>query len=185
MLLRAATEIVQNDGWDKLNMSELAKRAKVSRQLIYHHFDSMEDLMVATGTHIFQQVYAQTTSVVDAFDATDLVKSLGQVQRLTLDLPAGQSRALWQVIASAFPPDHDLTAFGRRMRHLLTKMYQGPSMKAFGIDEKKAAGVSWMVVMAFWGGYQLIQDGELTKEEAVDSLNWMVANMAKGALSKT
>jgi AcrR family transcriptional regulator len=184
MLLRTATEIVQNDGWGRLNMSELAKRANVSRQLIYHHFDSMEDLMVATGTHIFQQVYAQTSNVLEAFDAANLVKSLAQVQHLTLDLPAGQSRALWQVIASAFPPDHDLTAFGRRMRHLLTNMYQGPAMKAFGIDEKKAAGVSWMLIMAFWGGHQLIQDGELSKDEAVESLNWLVANMAKGALSK-
>ena len=110
---------------------------------------------------------------------------MAQVQRLTLDLPAGQSRALWQVMASAFPPDHDLSAFGRRIRHLLSKMYQGPAMQAFGIDEKKAAGVSWMLIMAFWGGYQLIQDGVLTKDEAVESLNWIVANMAKGALSKT
>lgn len=179
LLLDTAAKLVEEQGWDKLNMSALATRARTSRQLVYQHFDSLEDLMVTTGTHIFQQVYVQTRDAIEHRE-NDIVAILSQAQRLTLDLPPGRARALWQVVAAAFPTEHELTRFGRRMRHLITKLWQPAVAEAFGLDDEKASSITWMLIMAFWGGYRLVEDGELSKDQAVERLNWMVANLAAG-----
>ena len=182
LLLDIAAELVEEQGWDKLNMSALATRASTSRQLVYQHFDSLEDLMVTTGTHIFQQVYVQTRDTIEHREK-DIVSVLAQAQRITLDLPAGRARALWQVVAAAFPAEHELTRFGRRMRHLITKLWQPAVAEAFGLDDEQASSVTWMLIMAFWGGYRLVEDGELTKDQAVERLNWMVTNLTAGVAS--
>ncbi len=179
MLLDTAAGIVEQDGWDKLSMSALAQASHGSRQLIYQHFESLEDLMVATGTHIFEQVYLRTRDTIE-HRQQDIITVLGQAQSITLDLPPGRARALWQVIASAFPADHELTRFGRRMRHLITKLWQPTVAEAFLLDDEQAATVTWMLIMAFWGGYRLVEDGELTKAQAIERLNWIVRTLEAG-----
>jgi AcrR family transcriptional regulator len=165
-------------------MSALAERASTSRQLVYQHFDSLEDLMVATGTHIFQQVYVQTRDAIEHRNQ-DIVVTLSQAQRITLDLPPGRAHALWQIIAAAFPAEHELSRFGRRMRHLVTKLWQPAVAETFGLNDAQAADISWMLMMAFWGGYRLVDDGELTKDQAVERLNWMVATLVAGVDKKS
>ncbi len=182
-LLDTAASLVEEDGWDKLNMSALAQRAHTSRQLVYQHFDSLEDLMVSTGTHIFEQVYMHTRNAVE-MRSDDLMAALSLGQRITLDLPPGRARALWQIIAASFPEDHELSRFGRRVRHLITKLWQPAVAETFGLDDQQAESITWMLIMAFWGGYRLVEDGELTKEEAVTQLNWMVQNLAAGVDTK-
>ncbi|MDX1496983.1 MAG: TetR/AcrR family transcriptional regulator [Salinisphaeraceae bacterium] len=178
-LLDTAAAMVESQGWDKLSMSALALRAQTSRQLVYQHFSSLEDLMVATGTHIFEQVYVQTRATIEQ-GSEDIVATLSQAQAITLDLPRGRAQALWQIIAAAFPADHELSRFGRRMRHLITRLWQPAVAKAFKLDEQAAAATTWMLIMAFWGGYRLVEDGELSKEQAVERLNWMVACIRSG-----
>lgn len=179
-LLETAAKIVEEQGWDKLNMSAVAQQARTSRQLIYQHFASLEELMAATGTHIFQQVYEETRAAIEE-RGHDLTRMLSRAQSLTMDLPAGRAQALWQVVAAAFPADHELTRFGRRMRHLITNLWQPAVAETFGVDDKRAAGISWMLIMAFWGGYRLVQDGELSKAEAIEHLNWIVTRVAASA----
>lgn len=179
LLLDTAAKLVEKEGWDKLNMSALAQRSNTSRQLLYQHFDSLEDLMVATGTHIFQQVYTGTRDAIEQ-RSDDIVATLSQAQQITLDLPKGRAQALWQIIAAAFPVDHELTRFGRRMRHLITRLWQPAVAEAFDLDEQAASATTWMMMMAFWGGYRLVEDGELTKQQAIDRLNWIVSSMLAG-----
>lgn len=178
-LLEAAAGIVENSGWDQLNMSALAKETGTSRQLVYQHFDSLESLMVATGTVIFEQVYVETRATIARRDE-DIVAVLARAQKITLDLPPGRASALWQIVASAFPADHALTGFGRKMRHLITNLWKVSVAEAFNLPEKEAAALTWMLIMAFWGGYRLVHDGELTQQEAIDRLNWMVSSLQNG-----
>ncbi|MGB1581584.1 MAG: hypothetical protein ACPHER_08755, partial [Nevskiales bacterium] len=111
---------------------------------------------------------------------TDIVDTLARAQVITLDLPKGRSQALWQIMAAAFPPDHELNRFGRRMRHLITRLWQPAVAETFGLNERDAAATTWMLIMAFWGGYRLVEDGELSKSQAVERLNWMVSSMRAG-----
>ncbi len=178
-LLEAASGIVEAKGWDQLSMSSLAKQTHTSRQLIYQHFESLEELMAATGTHIFEQVYLQTREAI-ASRKQDIVSVLSNAQRITLELPPGRARALWQIIAASFPVNHELNRFGQRMRHLVTNLWKPAVVEAFGLDDDAAATVSWMLIMAFWGGYRLMEDGEITQAQAIERLNWMVEGLIAG-----
>lgn len=179
-LLDTAAAQVESEGWDSLSMSALAQRSGISRQLVYQHFPNLEELMVATGTHIFQQTYLQTRDTIAARKG-DVTEVVAQAQRITLDLPPGRARALWQVIAAAFPPGHELNHFGRRMRHLITNLWKPAVAETFGLEDRDAGAITWLLIMAFWGGYRLMEDGEFSKQEAIDKLNWLVSAMAAGA----
>lgn len=180
LLLDSAAEIVESSGWDKLSMSALAQHTNTSRQLVYQHFDSLEDLMVETGTHIFEQVYLQTRETIAEIDQ-DIVAALERAQKLTLDLPPGRAHALWQIIAATFPAEHELTRFGQRMRHLITNLWKPTIQKTFAMNDRDASATTWMLIMAFWGGYRLVEDGELSKQQAVDRLGWIITGLVDGA----
>lgn len=183
-LLDTAAQIVEEQGWDRLSMSALAQQASTSRQLVYQHFDSLEDLMLATGTHIFEQVYLQTRETIAAGDK-DIMSVLAEAQRLTLDLPPGRARALWQIIAAAFPSGHELNRFGRRIRHLITNLWRPALAREFDLEDDVAGDIAWMLVMAFWGGHRLVEDGELSKDQAMERLNWMLSGMLQGHQGKS
>ncbi len=178
-LLDVAADIVENRGWDQLTMSALAKQSATSRQLIYQHFDSLDALLTATGTHIFEQVYLQTRTAIEQRDG-DIANVLIQTQEIIFDLPSGRAQALWQIIAAALPAEHALSKFGRRMRHLITNLWRPAIAETFGLSDREAEALAWPLIMAFWGNYHLMQDGELSRKQAIDKITWLVSTLAAG-----
>ena len=55
-LLDVAGRLVREGGWSSLSMQGLAIAAGVSRQLVYEHFASADDLYLATLGHLFERV---------------------------------------------------------------------------------------------------------------------------------
>jgi AcrR family transcriptional regulator len=180
-IVRAAAEMVEKDGWDKLNMSTLAKRTNITRQLIYLHYPSVEELMIATATYLFQTTYLDTLTAAGQFQEHGVAGVLTNAQNVTMDLPPGRARALLKIISTAFSEDSEMSHFARRMRHLITNIWSPAVAEAFQLEAKEAKSVAWLLVMAFWGGYQLMDDGDLSKEEAIERLNWLGTAIYKGS----
>lgn len=178
-LLDAAAQIVETEGWAQLNMSGLAKQTHTSRQLIYQHFESLEELMTATGTHIFEQVYLLTRNAIETRNQ-DISTALVRSQEIIFDLPMGRAQALWQVLAATFPDDHPLTEYGKRLRHLITNLWKPAIIETTGLAEEDATAIAWPLIMAFWGNYRLMQDGELSRKQAIDKINWLISTLAAG-----
>src|SRR5690625_1830822 len=100
-LIETAAALVEAHGWRALTMVSLAREAGVSRQLVYQHFSSVDQLMVATLTHIFQDVYERTRDVVRDAGERNVPETIAAMQRISMDIPSGRARALWQAISAA------------------------------------------------------------------------------------
>lgn len=93
-LLAAATQIVETRGWNALTMVSLAEQAGVSRQLVYQHFESLQQVIGATLQFIFEDVFVRTRDEVVAHGAKDIKGTVASLQRITFDIPVGRARAM-------------------------------------------------------------------------------------------
>src|SRR5689334_19338385 len=83
-LLETAAQVVEKQGWPALSMISVAEQAKVSRQLVYQHFESLDQLMAETMTHVFRDMYETLRESIkkNPGNVTDLTAF---AERLTFD----------------------------------------------------------------------------------------------------
>lgn len=180
VLIQAAATLVESRGWQALTMVSLAREVGVSRQLVYQHFASVDQLMVATLNYIFQDVYEQTRDVVLAAGERDLAETIASIQRISMDIPDGRARALWQAISAAGTGDSQIAAVSRRLRHLLVKTTQPLLEAALGISPQQAGPLIWMLIVSFWGIRQMKDAGELGREDALQLHAWLARRVLTG-----
>lgn len=179
MLLDIAAGIVDGQGWGALSMISLAEHANVSRQLVYQHFQSVGELVESTATHMFKDLYVRTQQAVSEYN-TDLSETLLLTQQMTFELPPGRAQALWRVIAASHPEDKEIADTGRHFRRVLSELWAPVLRKSLGIPKKQALHVSWMLIMAFWGAHQLVDDKELNRKRAMEMVTWLITRLVEG-----
>ncbi len=172
-LLDVAATVVEQQGWQALSMIAVAETAQVSRQLVYQHFTSVDELMADTMSHLFRGRYEQIRSSIQS-NSSDLVELMRVVDQQTFDDKPGRVRALWQMITATYSDNAETSRMGRRLRHLLTKLWAPMMSERMGFSTPQARAVAWMLNMAFWGAHQLVHDGELSRKDANDLFNWML-----------
>lgn len=183
MLLEAAAELVEERGWNVLTMVSLAGHAEVSRQLVYQHFDSVDELLLATLERIFADTYNRTRETVTQGERRQLTDTVRTMQKITLELPAGRRRALWQAMSASGTgiADTELASLSRRLRHLLVAIVSPLLVRQLGVGTGQAPALAWMLIVAFWGELQLVDDGELSPEAAMVNFDWLIEHLVPGA----
>ncbi len=179
-IVKSAAEMVDNEGWEALSISGLAKRSGITRQLIHIHFPKLQDLMVETATYLFQKTYLETIAASASYPQSSIQEVLSEGLGATLNLPPGRSKALLKVLSTPYSEGSDLSPFARSMRHLVTNIWAPSIAKAFELDLEAAKPMAWMLVMAFWGGFQLMDDGDSNKEKIIERYSWMIHRMFDG-----
>src|ERR1043166_762959 len=111
-LVRTAAEVVEKQGWQALSMISVAEEAQLSAQLIYEHFDSVDELMTETMSEIFRDAYEATRDAIQ-HGSGNIVDLLELSERMTFDIPPARVRALWQMITGRYS-DNGETARRRR-----------------------------------------------------------------------
>ena len=180
-LLKTAAEVVEKHGWPALSMIAVADHAKVSRQLVYQHFASLDQLMAETMTEIFREMYESIRENIRANPAnlTDLTLL---AERMTFNLTPGRTRALWQMITATYSESAETSRMSRRLRHLLTNLWAPATREAFGLPERDSRALIWMLHMAFWGAHQLVDEGEIDRESASRLFLWMLGQIQAGSV---
>ncbi len=159
-LLDVAVGVVEKQGWPALSMISVAEAAQVSRQLVYQHFGSVEELMKATMSHIFRDVYEGIVEKIQRGPGT-LDEVVMAAENLTFDLPPNRAHALWQILTATNSGQPDAARASLRIRHLVAKMWTPTVRSVFDLGEQEGKALAWMLCMAFWGGHQLVSDGEI------------------------
>lgn len=183
-LLKTAAAVVEKHGWPALSMISVAEHAKVSRQLVYEHFSSVDQLMTETMTEIFRELYETMrqnirTSPGNIADLTRLA------ERMTFDQTPGRTRALWQMITATYSESPEAKRMSRRLRHLLMNLWAPATREAFDLPERDSRTLIWMLHMAFWGAHQLVDEGEITRPDAVRMFLWMLTQIQAGSVLGT
>ena len=102
-LLEAAASVVEKQGWPALSMISVAETAKVSRQLVYEHFASVDELMTEVMSHIFREGYENlrdTISAVHAFPPPSRTWRSSVKQRKEPDITSSSPRRTSTRLAS-------------------------------------------------------------------------------------
>ncbi len=175
-LLQTATEIVEAHGWAALSMSALAEQAGTSRQLIYQHFASLEELLGKTAWHIFEGVRAATRESVAAHPDS-LLEAIAAAEAITLDLPPGRGDALWQLINGTAADSPALDSIRRGLRDVILNLWLPAIQREFDMNEAQARVAGWSLIMAFWGMRQMIRDDLVDRDTAMAAFNQLVARM--------
>ena len=160
-LLTAAAAIVAERGWSALSMLGLAQAAGVSRQLVYQHFASLEDLLIAVTRHLFERTREATEALLGdpaTENHADLARRSFQVY---FDLPPAQRRILRAITAD---PDSDAPALRKVRRFVrgeILSLWTPGVRRATGLPEKEARALAWMLVTAAWGASDLVDEREI------------------------
>jgi AcrR family transcriptional regulator len=180
-LLKTAAEVVEKRGWPALSMIAVADEAKVSRQLVYQHFESLDELMTETMSQIFREGYERVRTSIQA-NPGNVVTVATAVQGMTFNLSPGRARALWQMITATYSESAEATRMSRRLRHLLTNLWLPVATDAFGLKDTHARGLIWMLHMAYWGAHQLVEEGELDRATATQLFQWLLTQLQAGSV---
>ena len=178
-LLRTAAEVVEKHGWPALSMISVAEHAKVSRQLVYAHFESVDQLMTETMSQIFREMFEKLREGITR-GPKDIVDLTLFAERMTYELSPGRTRALWQMITATYSENPEALRMSRRLRHLLTNLWSPITKQAFDTDERDSRALTWMWHMAFWGAHQLVDDGEIDRDTASRLFVSMITQMQAG-----
>jgi AcrR family transcriptional regulator len=160
-LLDAAGRLVREGGWAALSMQGLAAAAGVSRQLVYAHFSSVEELSVATLTHLFERAYQATEAIVRSGDS--LEATLGAAYAQLLDLPDEERRALRSLAGEVEPGRRGLARARLRLRSRIRDLWLPYVRQLTGLDDAEASAVVWMIITAGWGLIDSIAEGALSR----------------------
>ena len=136
-LLGAAAELVEEEGWGILNMTALAERAGVSRQLVYQHFPNLEGLLSETAWAIFTDTMEGTAKAI-ADHPDNLKKAIRAAVFVSLDMPEGRGDALWQLIAGFGLHSPELEVIRAGIRDVILKLWVPAVSKELGLDKPAA-----------------------------------------------
>lgn len=176
-LLDVAATVVEEKGWPALSMIAVAEAGNISRQLVYQHFSSVDELMADTMSHLFRGRYENIRSNVLGASGDDLAGLLRVVHQLTFDDRPARVRALWQMMTATHTENAETGRMGARLRQLLSKLWTPMVERQLGLDQDRARAMAWMLNMAYWGAQHLVHDGDLSKEDAIELFTWMMLRL--------
>lgn len=175
-LLDVACKVVEEHGWPALSMISVAETAKVSRQLVYQHFQSVDELMSDTMSRLFSSGYENIRKSIST-SSGDLTAMVMFAEHQTFDERPARVRAMWQMITATYSDNVETARMSARMRHLIIKLWARKLSEEFKLNEQQSRAMAWMLNMAFWGAHQMEHDGEISRKTANELLVWMISCM--------
>lgn len=173
MLLEVAARLVEQQGWSQLSMMSLADAAGVSRQLVYQHFRSTDQLIAAALAHFFNGLFHRARQTM-LQNADDLGRRTRAVEGMMFNLPRGRARALWQVVSAYSASSRPLARASRELRQVISELYRPYIESELPVRGAAARHLAWMLIMAFWGIFQIYDEGEIDVEDAIQLNVWLV-----------
>lgn len=166
-LLATGADLVGKSGWEALGMIPLAEAAGVSRQLVYEHFENVDVLHFEVTRFLFEEVFRTVSEALERHPE-DLIATMRTGIRLMLELPRGAQLALRELSASPADPDSAVDRLRARVKKQVTDLWFEPIHRQAGIEAHEARALAWILNVASWGLFDLVDDGIFTREEAAD-----------------
>lgn len=176
-LLDVASEIICAGGWEALSMQGVAEGAGVSRQLVYQHFASLDDLHSALLVHLFESPYESTRVI--ATSAADPELLLRQAFEVFLEMPEGLRRLVRALASEDRPGRSELASLKKTLRGKISDLWAPYVVRATALPAADAQALAWMLIMAAWGLADLIRHGEIARAAAID----LFVRSAQGAIT--
>jgi AcrR family transcriptional regulator len=169
-LLDIGAALVLEEGWESLTVVELARRAGVSRQLVYQYFGDLENLAVELAERFQDEVYDTAAAAIKSHP-TDFAAAMREAlerflvglreERLAYtELFSGQSyrRGL----------QRPLKQVNSRKRRRLVELWARYYERVYGLATRDALGLSAFQYDGLRGLVSQVDAGRMAPEEAID-----------------
>ena len=144
-------------------MVGVATEAGVSRQLVYEHFADLPTLVWALVADRFGAAEATITTALAA-PREDRTEVALLAARVLLSLPSEQRHLVRSLVGHANLAGHELSVPATRLRARMIKRWT----TALGTGESRAARARvWALLQAIFGLGDLVDAGELSRDEAL------------------
>ena len=176
-LLEVAADSVCAGGWESLSMQGVAEAAGVSRQLVYQHFASLDDLHSALLVHLFESPYQQTRAI--AGSAQEPQRLLRHAFEMFLEMPASQRRLLRALATEDRPGRSELGNLKKTLRRKIARLWAPFVARVTELPDAEGQALAWMLIMAAWGLSDLMRDREIEGAAGVE----LFVRFAEGAIT--
>ena len=181
-LLDVALTIVDRVGLGQLTISELAVEAGVTRQTAYHHFADVNDLVRSILRTRFAQMQEAINEVIERHGG-DFAVAIREAVIISVDLPRRDQRLLRYVFGGLEADRPELRETLRTLRGLVTlrwcRVVYGPTP----VTPRVSAAV-WATVSALFGVYDLLDAGEVTREDAIETVVALAMHLPRYATAR-
>ncbi|MEJ2088865.1 MAG: helix-turn-helix domain containing protein [Gammaproteobacteria bacterium] len=133
-ILDAARRLIDDRGYERATMREIAGRAEISYQTLYNYFPTKALILQQILTDRIQHVSHQIDEVLQSYEG-GLPEALDAINRIRLELVANEDRALWRIVSIELMRDN----------HEASEVYQLIDRTAHGVleallNQARAAG---------------------------------------------
>lgn len=176
-LLEWGSRLLAERGWTAVTMQGLAEAASVSRQLVYAHFASLDELRHALLVRLFEANYGATEAI--ARSGRSLQETIRLAYELLLDMPEEQRLLLRMLVSGGGEPGSDLSHLRLTLRRKVTRLWEPVVTRETGLTGSEARSVAWAFVVAGFALTDLVQSREIGRKAASD----LFVRIAEGALA--
>jgi AcrR family transcriptional regulator len=186
-LLQLARRAFSERAYDDISIDDLARKAKISKGLLYHYFPTKRDLYVASLRDIAEQLVARVTSVPDDLPPVERVRAALDAY---LDHISEHSRAFVSLMRGGIGSDTEVVRVIEGVRErLFERLLEGSPLSPTLRDAPRirTAVRGWIGFVESasidWCAHPLIQRDEL-RELLVQALVAIFSVVAPGALAR-
>lgn len=162
-LLDAAWRCALRDGLGQITMAAVAREAGVSRQLLYTRFAGLP----ALARELLIDRFAQRRGAIDqaiANRAPGAERPALVAAGVLFALPGAERRVFQSFLALASVPGHPLAQLAREARGELIERWGALAGRPLDAGTR---GAVWALISAVFGLAELIDAGELSREQAL------------------
>ena len=176
-ILDAANELISDEGLSQLTISNVAARAKISRQLIYRHFVDVNDILLAIVELRFSTIFGQFDRAESEFghDASAVIQAQF-LSGLALSVP---DQHLVRSVFSGLDQLHpELRSGVSILRENLLDRWALLTVPTRYRDPALRARI-WCIFHAMFGLWDFLNAGILTADEALVILTGYTSAFAR------
>ena len=167
-ILRVADEVLSKEGVAHLSIVEVAHRAGISRQLVYQHFADLNTLLI----EVIRMRLVELQLSLDSPDGTRKLEIREVVERQlrrVLNLPARDRQLMRNVFGDITALPRDLWPTIAEIRHAVVERWAN-LIDPQAVPSPLSYAKMGLIIHAILGAWDLIIDGTLTEDEAIDLL---------------
>lgn len=174
--------LIREKGWENLTMVDLARRAGVSRQLVYQYFGNLEQLALELANRFQDEVYAAAVEAIERHPK-DFEKAMRETLQ-TFFVGLREERLTYVELLTGHWPNPRLPSSLKevrdRKRRLMIEIWSEYYQKVMGLAPLDATALSSFQYEGLRGLATLVDSGQLSTEDAID----MFLDVLRGAIER-
>jgi AcrR family transcriptional regulator len=172
-LLAQAAQLLTEHGVERVQITEVAERAGVSRPLVYRLFPTRQALLLAVLEDFTTFIHQRFTQAVQRYEATDVKAIVIAFVEASCEAIEQKGAGPW-LLLDPRGADHEISRIGRAIFLELLDPWQRQLGGFLGVSQRRASHLLWIIVAAGRACLAGWIEGTVTRAQAVSDTTRVV-----------